>query len=286
MAGKPPFFPFYVKDFVADDLVQAMTTEQVGAYVLLLCAAWQGKPPGSISADDKVLARLVRATDDHWQAELKAGVLSAFSASTDGRYYQKRLRSEYTKFIELSRKRSEAGKRGGRGGTRDAPPDSGKQMLSNCLASVKHAGSGSESASENFEGGSGETFGPTPAAHLSQLFATHYRGLGQEKNPYAMQPTMQDLLDRGISEKEIEAYILADPKDRPRSQKEWQFVKRWEPKNAATNNSGTSVSRIRAEPGKYDNVGQIIDTSPMVESGSGPRNGGASDAKQDRRESA
>ena len=43
----PPYFPFYPDDFASDGKVEAMTTEEVGAYTLLLCKAWREDPPGA-----------------------------------------------------------------------------------------------------------------------------------------------------------------------------------------------------------------------------------------------
>jgi uncharacterized protein YdaU (DUF1376 family) len=39
-----PAFMFYPDDFTSDGKVEAMTTEEVGAYLLLLCKAWREKP--------------------------------------------------------------------------------------------------------------------------------------------------------------------------------------------------------------------------------------------------
>ena len=62
----PPYFPFYPDDFACDGKVEAMTTEEVGAYTLLLCKAWREDPPGSIPDDDRVRARWTRLTPDRW----------------------------------------------------------------------------------------------------------------------------------------------------------------------------------------------------------------------------
>jgi uncharacterized protein YdaU (DUF1376 family) len=93
MPGKPPYFSFYPADFAGDGVVEAMTTEQVGAYILLLCKAWAESPPGTIPDDDAVLARWTRLPVKRWRA-LKAGILAAFVAGDDGRYYQKPLSSQ------------------------------------------------------------------------------------------------------------------------------------------------------------------------------------------------
>lgn len=110
MPGKPPYFPFYVNDFAADDVVEAMTTEQVGAYALLLCKAWMQTPAGTVPADDAILARWARVSARTWD-RIKSGVLAAFALGQDGRYHQKRMEVEYAKLITTLEARSEGGRR-------------------------------------------------------------------------------------------------------------------------------------------------------------------------------
>jgi uncharacterized protein YdaU (DUF1376 family) len=108
---RPRYFAFYPADFAGDINVEAMTTLQVGAYILLLCKAWQADPPASLPNDDAVLARLARLTPAEW-SEAKAGVLSPFVLGTDDRWHQKRLRQEYETARALIRKRAKAGEVG------------------------------------------------------------------------------------------------------------------------------------------------------------------------------
>jgi uncharacterized protein YdaU (DUF1376 family) len=71
-------FRFYPGDFIADPAVQAMTTEQVGAYMLLLCAAWQSDRPGVLPNLDPYLAGITRLGDrwpEHREAVLRAFVV-------------------------------------------------------------------------------------------------------------------------------------------------------------------------------------------------------------------
>lgn len=105
--SKPPAFLFYVDDFASDGKVEAMTTEEVGAYILLLCKAWREDPVGSLPADDRVLARWARLTPDRW-SECKLSVLSTFDLRTDGRLYQKRMEREFRKMKETKKKRERA----------------------------------------------------------------------------------------------------------------------------------------------------------------------------------
>lgn len=55
--SKSPAFQFYPGDFLADPKVQAMRPEEVGAYLLLLCAEWLDGP---LPDDHGFLARICR----------------------------------------------------------------------------------------------------------------------------------------------------------------------------------------------------------------------------------
>ena len=68
-----PSFLFYPDDFSCDGKVEAMTTEEVGAYILLICKAWREKPTATIPNNDSVLSRWARLTPDRW-ADVRANV--------------------------------------------------------------------------------------------------------------------------------------------------------------------------------------------------------------------
>jgi len=109
--SKYPYFPFYPGDFSADGKVEAMTTTEVGAYILLLCKAWFEDPPGSIPNNDRLLARWTRLTPGAWE-KCRTGVLAAFTLGDDDRYHQKRLRTEYSRMREYQADKSRAGRAG------------------------------------------------------------------------------------------------------------------------------------------------------------------------------
>lgn len=107
MSSKLPSFSFYPKDFLTDHLVLRMTrADQVGAYFLLLCAAWQEDPPASLPNDDQILSAYAKMNAVEW-AEQKAVVLAPFTLDKDGRYRQKRLRKEYDKAIASAKAASD-----------------------------------------------------------------------------------------------------------------------------------------------------------------------------------
>jgi uncharacterized protein YdaU (DUF1376 family) len=108
----PNYFHFYPNDFVSDRNVEAMTTEEVGAYILLLCKAWREKPVGTVPNDDRILARWARVSDAKWE-KIKPAVMAAFRAKNGERFTQKRLQKEFTRVKSYFQKIREAGRLGG-----------------------------------------------------------------------------------------------------------------------------------------------------------------------------
>lgn len=109
--NQPPAFMFYVDDFCSDDKVEAMPTEAVGCYILLICKAWRTRPPATLPDDDALLARWSRVSDSRW-LELKRHVLAPWVLCNDGRWLQKRLRKEYEKQRARAAALSTSGKKG------------------------------------------------------------------------------------------------------------------------------------------------------------------------------
>ena len=105
--GRSPAFLFYPEDFSADGKVEAMTTEQVGAYVLLLCKAWFEKPAGSVPNNDAILARWSRLEIEHFKQSREA-ILSPFTLNADGRLHQGRMVREFRKLQAAQAKREKA----------------------------------------------------------------------------------------------------------------------------------------------------------------------------------
>jgi uncharacterized protein YdaU (DUF1376 family) len=103
----PPFLQFYVADYLAD--TSQLTTEQHGAYLLLLFAMWRSG--GDLDPDDTKLARITRLSTTRWN-KIKPDLLPLLILE-NGRRTQKRLRAELKKAKEKSQKRCEAGRAGG-----------------------------------------------------------------------------------------------------------------------------------------------------------------------------
>lgn len=219
MANPYPFFGFWVKEFLGDNRVQAMTTEEVGAYLLLLLAAWQEDPVATLPADEDILCRLARMTEPRWQ-DCRKRVLACFSASRDGkRLEQKRLRKEFERIDALHRKRQMAGKKAAE--TRWQTHSKGN---ANALPTQCNTVSESDSKSSEMVGGVGEgKTAPAPgapytevAADLAQQWVFAYRGkVLAERDPYQVAGEFQEWLDKlGVAPAALLQAILDTGRDR------------------------------------------------------------------------
>jgi uncharacterized protein YdaU (DUF1376 family) len=108
-------FPFYSSDFIMGTML--MTTEEVGAYIRLLCWQWE---QGSVPADP---AKITRITGIKYS---RIGtVLQKFDQDSEGNWKNFRLeevRTDRENFMEVQRRN---GKKGGRPkGERPKPSDS------------------------------------------------------------------------------------------------------------------------------------------------------------------
>jgi len=85
----PAYLPLFGSDYLAD--TAHLTTEEHGAYLLLLMAAWRQDDCG-LPNDDRKLARIVGLSVRKW-AGIKATILEFWTVE-DGRIFQARLRKE------------------------------------------------------------------------------------------------------------------------------------------------------------------------------------------------
>lgn len=84
------WMPLYVADYLAD--TSRLTTEQHGAYLLLLIDYWRN---GSLPDDDVVLAQITRMTPDAWSNA--RSTLQAYFKHEDGRWVHNRVEAELLK---------------------------------------------------------------------------------------------------------------------------------------------------------------------------------------------
>lgn len=99
------WMPFYVGDYLS--ATGRLTTEQHGAYLLILLDYWKNGPPPN---DDAVLCQIARLSPAAWR-KAKPALLGFFDI-TDGLLIQKRVERERARAAEVSDERSKAGKVG------------------------------------------------------------------------------------------------------------------------------------------------------------------------------
>ncbi len=108
--SKLPYMPLYVDDYEA--ATAHLTLEEDGIYNRLLRLCWRTSGC-SVPDDPSWIARRMRVDLDTYH-RLVEPIIKEFFGRANGRVSQRRQRAEYQKANEVSRKRSEAGKKGGR----------------------------------------------------------------------------------------------------------------------------------------------------------------------------
>lgn len=111
MANESPAFQFYPRDFLGDPAVMVMSTEEVGAYWLILCSAWHSDRPGYVPNDHDLLRKMARLDTRGWKRCCSA-VLRALKTTDDGEWlFSKRMVEEQQKQLIRRHQASEAGSR-------------------------------------------------------------------------------------------------------------------------------------------------------------------------------
>lgn len=103
-----PFMQLYVGDYLADTL--DLTTEQHGAYLLLLMTMW--RHDARLPNDPAKLARIARVSLRRWH--MVWGAIEHFFFVEGDKIGNKRLDREHQKAVSISEKRSVSGEKGGR----------------------------------------------------------------------------------------------------------------------------------------------------------------------------
>jgi len=109
MKATSPAFSFYPKDWLSDAHVRAMTLEEKGAYIDLLCLSWL---EDGLPNNPSVLTRLLGTSEKRFN--LLWSALSSRFQNDDGLLRQKRLHEEKLKQIAHREKQRENGSKGGR----------------------------------------------------------------------------------------------------------------------------------------------------------------------------
>lgn len=103
-----PYMPFFCADYMAD--TRHLSTEEHGAYLLLIIAYWQtGRP---LPADDARLARLAGLSNERWTDVQRT--LNPFFTVVDGEWRHGRIDAELEKARSKSEKAKIAGQASGR----------------------------------------------------------------------------------------------------------------------------------------------------------------------------
>ena len=111
-----PHFPFYPGDWMSDQNVQAMTLEEVGAYITLLCLMWMKGKECALPDNDVLLARMLHVSTEKWsefREVLIDGPMAVFSKDEGGNLTNNRLVKEYKKAVSKVSQAIEAGKKSG-----------------------------------------------------------------------------------------------------------------------------------------------------------------------------
>ena len=111
--NKAPSFQFYPKDWLADATIMMMPPALEGAYIRLLCIAWDC-PKCRLPNNDKVLGSLSRLGEDEWIAN-RGKFLNLFPIDPKNNdfLYSKRLRKERKKQEDWRRKSKQGGIKSG-----------------------------------------------------------------------------------------------------------------------------------------------------------------------------
>ena len=112
---KSLWMPIYIGDYLAD--TTHLTTEQHGAYFLLLMSAW--KMGGRLPIDEAQLAAICRMDIERFR--LQSGLLLGFFSVIDGFLVQGRLKSEFDKASTIMERNHGNGAKGGRPKTQTEP---------------------------------------------------------------------------------------------------------------------------------------------------------------------
>lgn len=116
MENKRPAFQFYPQDFLSDPNVMALTNEQVGIYIKLICFCWM---QGSIPSDIQRLAKMCNMNNlpdeercQHIEKLLEPIILCFRKSSiSDSQLIHPRLEKEIQKQDDYREKCSEGGKK-------------------------------------------------------------------------------------------------------------------------------------------------------------------------------
>lgn len=127
MSGPSAWMPIYVGDYLGK--TGRLTTEQHGAYLLLLFDYWRNGPPPN---DDAVLSQITRLSRPAWR-KMKPTILAFFEID-GGKLIHGRVEQELQKAEENHDRRSERAKKAAEARWGDAPRNATSNARSNATS--------------------------------------------------------------------------------------------------------------------------------------------------------
>lgn len=107
MSKPDTWMPLYIGDYLQD--TTRLSTEQHGAYLLLIMDYWTNGP---LPDDDAALAHVTRLQPAAWKKNRP--MLSRFFSIEDGEWHHKRIDDEHAKALKFVEKQKANGAKGGR----------------------------------------------------------------------------------------------------------------------------------------------------------------------------
>lgn len=187
MSKTKHWMPFYIADYLAD--TTRLTTEQHGAYLLLIMDYWRNGP---LPDDDAILAQVTRLAPAVW-ANHRQTLARFFSVSND-EWRHKRIDEELKEATEKADKHEERARKaaGARWGKQeDNASSNAKEMLEHCPSpSPSHSHSPSHSPEGRVESSVEEetAVGAEPpqaddsTPHTDQVTPVHNAAIGPEED--------------------------------------------------------------------------------------------------------
>ncbi len=120
MSKPDTWMPLYIGDYLQD--TTRLTTEQHGAYLLLIMDYWTNGP---LPDDDSSLAQVTRMQPAAWKK--CRPVMARFFTIVDGEWCHKRIDEEHSKAVKFVEKQKANGTKGGRPKKSETPTQSGTQ---------------------------------------------------------------------------------------------------------------------------------------------------------------
>jgi uncharacterized protein YdaU (DUF1376 family) len=119
----PPAFQLYAGDWLASETISAMTAQQEGWYIRLLCHAWNSHPCATLPNDTEFLRVLARAAKEDWQQH--SGLVLKNFRLKNGRLVNHKLFEHHKERDAYIKKQRDNGKKGAdakwHGGAKDSP---------------------------------------------------------------------------------------------------------------------------------------------------------------------